>query len=430
MEKLKIKVVELCSGVGCQLRGMQNTPCFDPEVVATSEINKDAVLSYAAIHCGLTDEMVALYPDYPSMDEMRKDLTDLNLGYEPEKDKKYDWYKSGKKFEQNIRKYWLACKLSKNLGDVSRVEKLPQANVWFMSFPCFVAGTPVYTKEGYKPIEEIQIGDMVLTHECRFRKVLDTMCHQTNKLVHIDFGYDHDKIVCTPNHPFYAKTENDDNYKWVAAKDLTLNHYLYKLEDHNSVCNIKVPIWHLEQEWFCDVPVYNLSVEEDESYVVQGVAVHNCTDISVAGKLKGLNPDDNTRSSLIWQTLRLLEMAWEEDELPEYMVLENVKNLVGKRFIADFEKFNELIESFNYNVYWQVLNAKNCGVPQNRERVFAVYIRKDIDTGKFIFPAPFDNGLRLKDVLEEEVDEKYYINTEKAQALIQKLIDDGTLESD
>ena len=288
MKKTKLKVISLCSGIGCQERGIQNTSCFEPKVVATSEINRDAVLSYAAIHCGLTEEMVTLYPDYPSLDQMRKELTDLNLGYEPEKDKKYDWYRKGKKFEDGIRRYWLACKLSNNLGDVSRIGKLPKADVWFMSFPC--------------------------------------------------------------------------------------------------------------------------------------------TDISIAGKLKGINPNDGTRSSLIWQTLRLLEESRKADELPEYMMLENVKNLVGKRFIGDFEKFNELIGEFGYNVYWRVLNAKNCGVPQNRERVFAVYIRKDIDTGRFTFPKPFDNGLRLKDILEDKVDEKYYVETEKAHELIRKLIDDGTLE--
>ena len=111
-------------------------------------------------------------------------------------------------------------------------------------------------------------------------------------------------------------------------------------------------------------------------------------------------------------------------------MLENVKNLVGKRFINDFETFNSLISDFGYNVYWQVINGKDTGVPQNRERVFAIYIRKDMDTGKFTFPQPFDNGLRLKDVLEDKVDEKYYINTEKAKELIQKLLDDGIIGED
>ena len=108
-------------------------------------------------------------------------------------------------------------------------------------------------------------------------------------------------------------------------------------------------------------------------------------------------------------------------------MLENVKNLVGKKFIKDFETYNSLIKEFGYNTYWKVLNAKDTGIPQNRERVFAVYIRKDIDTKNFTFPIPFDNGLRLKNMLDDNVDESYYINTEKAQELIQKLIEDGTL---
>ena len=174
--------------------------------------------------------------------------------------------------------------------------------------------------------------------------------------------------------------------------------------------------------------VYNISVEEDESYMVQNIICHNCTDISVAGKLKGLDADSGTRSSLIWQTIRLLKKAQETNTLPKYMMLENVKNLVGKKFIKDFETFNGLIEEFGYNTKWKVINARDCGVPQNRERVFALYIRKDIDTGKFTFPIPFDNGLRLKDVLDEKVDESYYINTQKAQDLIQRLVSDGVLD--
>ena len=165
MSKEKIKIIELCSGIGAQYRGLCNTGLFDVECVATSEIDKDAVVSYAAIHHGLTEEMIDSYPDYPSLDEMRKYLTDINLGFIPEKNKKYDWNKSGKKFERNIKKYWLACQLSHNLGDMSKINQLPNADVWFTSTPCFVEGTLVLTDSGYKQIEDIKIGDKVITHK-------------------------------------------------------------------------------------------------------------------------------------------------------------------------------------------------------------------------------------------------------------------------
>ena len=76
------------------------------------------------------------------------------------------------------------------------------------------------------------------------------------------------------------------------------------------------------------------------------------------------------------------------------------------------------LDNAGYNSYWKVLNAKNYGIPQNRERVFIVSIRKDLDNGKFKFPEPFDNRLRLKDLLEDEVDERFYISDEKTKNLL------------
>ena len=86
VEKVKLTANILFSGIGCQERGFENSGLFDIEVLNTSDINKEAVLSYAAIHCGLTNEMVETYPKYPSRDEMAQHLTDINLGYEPEKE--------------------------------------------------------------------------------------------------------------------------------------------------------------------------------------------------------------------------------------------------------------------------------------------------------------------------------------------------------
>lgn len=284
--KEKITIIELCSGIGCQFQGIKNTPCFDPEVIATSEIDINAILSYAAIHHGLTNEMINNY-HYPDFEYMRKYLTELNIGYDPEKNRTYDWFKSGKKFEELVKKVYLACVLNKNLGDMNHIKELPKVDVWFTSTPC--------------------------------------------------------------------------------------------------------------------------------------------TDISIAGKLRGMNQDDQTSSSLIWHNIRLLKEAQKHNKLPKFIFLENVKNLVGKRFLNDFEAFNELIESFGYYTHYSIINAKNCGIPQNRERLFAIYVKKDIDTGDFTFPEPFDNGLRLKNLLENDVDESYNITSQKTKMLIQQLLKDGII---
>ena len=75
-----------------------------------------------------------------------------------------------------------------------------------------------------------------------------------------------------------------------------------------------------------------------------------------------------------------------------------------------------------------MLNAKNDGIPQNRERVYVIIVQKELDNGKFVWPEPFDNGIRLKDVLEPKVDEKFYVNTPAAKKLIAELVDSGRLD--
>jgi DNA (cytosine-5)-methyltransferase 1 len=128
--------------------------------------------------------------------------------------------------------------------------------------------------------------------------------------------------------------------------------------------------------------------------------------------MKGLKPDSGTRSSLLWENIRLLKTAKENDTLPKYLMFENVKNLVSKKFIDDFNNLLDVLDELGFNSYWEVINGKDCGVPQNRERVFVISIRKDIDTKQFTFPKPFDNGVRLKDILEKTVEDKYYLSKE------------------
>jgi len=140
-----------------------------------------------------------------------------------------------------------------------------------------------------------------------------------------------------------------------------------------------------------------------------------CQDISVSGKQRGFEHNGvRTRSGLFYEALRIIR-----DLQPEYAIAENVKALVSKKFTAEFKAVLDGLEAAGYNNYWQVLNAKNYGIPQQRERVFIISIRKDCDAGLFSFPAPQELKLRVKDMLEPEVDDKYYLTGEGAQRLIQ-----------
>lgn len=282
MKTEKITVNELFSGIGAQVSALERLgiPCG---IKHTSDIDHNAVLAYASIHCGLTEDLINTYAEYPAREEMARQLTEVNLGYDFQKNKPYNWYRFVNSKSKELEKYWLANKLSRNLGDISKLEHLDYADFWTYSFPC--------------------------------------------------------------------------------------------------------------------------------------------TDISVAGKKEGIK-QGQTRSGLLYEVQRLLERANQMLTLPKYLMLENVKNLVGKKFKPQFDQWVAWLDELGYNTYWKVLNAKDYGVPQNRERVFAISIRKDIDDGKFEFPQPFDNGVRLKDVLEDNVDEKYYLSKDIQNRLI---ITDETL---
>ncbi|MEF9984193.1 MAG: DNA (cytosine-5-)-methyltransferase [Oscillospiraceae bacterium] len=191
--------------------------------------------------------------------------------------------------------------------------------------------------------------------------------------------------------------------------------------------------------------VYNIEVENMHTYTANNAIVHNCQDFSVAGKQEGAkwtcedchneyNPLEahyskrdecpkchsknivKTRSSLIVELLRIIR-----EKKPKVFLYENVKNLIGKQFKATFDLFIAELGEYGYNCHYKVLNAKNYGIPQNRERVYIVIIKKELDNGKFEFPEPFDNGIRLKHVLDAEVDEKFYISQDKVNRLITNL---------
>ena len=147
-----------------------------------------------------------------------------------------------------------------------------------------------------------------------------------------------------------------------------------------------------------------------------------CQDISVAGKMEGIEKGQ-TRSGLLYECERIIE-----GKKPKYLLLENVKNLVGKKFKPQFDEWLKYLEELGYTNYWKVLNAKDYGIPQNRERVFVVSILGTHEP--FRFEEGKDLSLRLKDILEKNVDEKYYINTDRAKQLIEILKKKGDLKAD
>jgi len=145
-----------------------------------------------------------------------------------------------------------------------------------------------------------------------------------------------------------------------------------------------------------------------------------CQSISQAGLQHGFEEGSGTRSSIIWNVRDAVKV-----KRPKYLCLENVKAMISGKFVGMFNVWQRELEKLGYRNFAQVLNAKDYGVPQNRERIFLVSIRDDGDLPRFFFPQPFPLERRLKDVLEENVDEKYYLSDE----MLERFQQDGRVNS-
>ena len=272
------------------------------EVTHTCDLDKDAVLSYAVMRNDFENEFKAY--DFPSAEDMVSELQEKNVGYDFMKGKHTITTRTP---IEKLKRYYLADKLSHNLGDISKVERLPYADIVTYSFPCTdlsVAGKG----EG-----------------------MQNKCNSCGHSWPIDFSAVEETLIC-PN------------------------------------CGEKV--------------------------------------------------SSSTRSGLLGQVQRLLSVAYENNELPKYLLLENVKNLVGKKFAHQFNAWVQWLDSIGYNTRYKILNGKHYGIPQNRERIFAVSIRKDIDNGRFEFPDRIPLNIRLKDMLEKNVDERYYLPDDRIDKII------------
>ena len=296
-----IKLLELFSGIQSQEKAIAQIG-IPYESIGVCDCDKDVLVASAAMRFDLEKEIVNY--DFPDTETMIKELQDKNIGYSFEKQKHTITSRTP---IPKLKQYYISDKLLKNLGDISKVERLPRANFVTYSSPCqsfSVAG----------------------------------------------------KLAGA------AKTCVKCGHKW-------------DIDFSNPDYNYKCPV---------------------------------CGNASL----------ESTTSGLLQEVQRLLSVAYEENELPEYLMLENVKNLVQKKFIGQFNAWVRWLDSIGYNTYWKVLNAKNFGIPQNRERVFAISIRKDIDTNGFTFPEPIPLTTRLKDILEHDVSEKYYLPDDRIEKIL------------
>ena len=296
-----ITMIELFSGIGAQERALRqlNIPY---EVIHTCDLDKDAVLSYAAMRTDFENELNSY--NFPSVEDMISELQEKNVGYDFMKGKHTIATRTSL---QKLKQYYLADKLSHNLGDIGKLAKLPYADMVTYSFPCTdlsVAGKG----EG-----------------------MQNKCESCGHSWPIDFSNTAEMLICP----------------------------------------------------------------------------------SCGGKVSS-----STRSGLLGQVQRLLSVAYENNELPKYLLLENVKNLVGKKFVNQFNAWVKWLDSIGYNTYYQVLNTKHYGIPQNRERIFALSIRKDVDDSAFKFPDKTPLSIRLKDILENNVDEKYYLPDDRIEKIL------------
>ena len=296
-----ITMIELFGGIGAQERALRQLG-IPYEITHYCDCDADATLSYATMRWDLDKEIERF--DFPSQEQMVAELQAKNLGYDFQKGKHKITMRTP---ITKLKQYYIADKLTKNLGDISKVNRLPYADFVTYSYPCTdlsVAGKG----EG-------------MVNKC-------------------------DKCDCS----------------WPIN---------FEDPKTNNICP-------------------------------------NCGNIDIK----------STRSGLLGQVQRLLTVSYEEGTLPRYLLLENVKNLVGKKFKPQFDAWINWLDLIGYNTYYKVLNGKHYGIPQNRERIFAISIRKDVDTKGYIFPEQIPLEMRLKDVLEKNVDEKYYLPDDRIEKIL------------
>ena len=344
-----LRVVELFSGIGAQAMALR-LQGIPYKVVGTSEIDKHAMRSYEAIH-GPVDQ----------------------------------------------------------LGDITQLEHLPECDLVTYSFPCLTGDTPVLTSKGYMPIRSIEPGDCVYSEDGRYHRVLSSGCTGTHPTYRVKV-YGHDEVRCTGDHLFMKRYANGHT-DWVGTSSIREGHKLAVVDGvAEGEAEVSFSMVEYVKPTNYSENVYDLTVEGSSTFIVNGILTHNCQDLSVAGYKRGMAKGSGTRSALLWEVGRLLEDAVDDGRAPDCLLMENVPAILNKVNVDAFNQWIAFLDELGYTSAYKVLNATYFGVPQNRKRCFMVSSR---DGRTFVFPEGEPTTRRLKDVLEDDVDESFFLSDEK-----------------
>lgn len=432
MNKKPIRLIELFAGIGTQYQALKRIGT-DVESYLISDWNIPSNIAYKAM-LKVTDGNIddTDYSANLTHDEVIAKLNEMGLSLDGKNPLPLSTLKrKGEKWQRNVYNEYLC---TNNLGSITNihaedlgiVDKDLYDYIMTYSFPCLTGDTKCLTDKGEVLIKDIKIGDRVYTHKNTYERVLASKMTGHKLIYEVKTAYT--TVRCTDNHKFYVRSliskDKLGNPYWLEAINLTKNCYVGYIGGEYPDVVRWIPIEAVTNTGIKE-DVYDIEVENAHSFVANNIIVHNCQDLSLAGKQAGMKKGSGTRSGLLWEVERLLQESTDKGlELPDVLLMENVPQVCSGKNKEDFEDWKNFLSSLGYKNFVKILDAADFEVPQSRKRCFMVSILKDVS---YEFPEAIPLTRCISDILEIEVDEKYYINTPKAKELIQSLIDRGEL---